>query len=83
VAFEAVFVAHLPGAGLTVPAEPLQAFGLHLVGDVFGGTDFGARHGQGGVGEGTGLVVEGVMMLEGGRMWWGGMKKGVTFKWQA
>jgi hypothetical protein len=47
VAFETVSVAHLKGVGLTVPAEALQAFAFHLVGDVFCGAYFGAKHGGG------------------------------------
>lgn len=54
VAFETVPVAHLTGAGLTVPAEALRAFAFHLVRDVFCGAYFGARHGGGFEGGRTG-----------------------------
>ena len=43
-ALEAVLVAALLLADLTVPAQPLQALRLHLVGDIFRGSDFRARH---------------------------------------
>ena len=39
VALEAVLVPALFFAHLAVPAEPLEALGLHFVGDVFGGAD--------------------------------------------
>jgi len=44
VTFEAVFVAHLAFADLTVPTETLETFGFHLVVEMFEGTGFGARH---------------------------------------
>ena len=46
-AFEAVLVAHLAGACLAVPAQPLEAFAFELVGQVFGAADLGSRHGGG------------------------------------
>ena len=48
VLFEAVLVAALFFADLAVPAEALEAFGFHFVGDVFGAADFGFWH-DGGV----------------------------------
>ena len=39
VALEAVLVAALFLADLAVPAQPLEALGLHLVGDILGGAD--------------------------------------------
>jgi hypothetical protein len=49
VLFEAVLVAALLAADLTVPSQPLEAFRLHLVGDVFRGAHFCFRHNGGGV----------------------------------
>lgn len=62
VAFEAVFVAALFGADLAVPPETLEAFGFHLVGEVFCGTDFGAGHSCGcwGGGKGRGSAEVGL-----------------------
>lgn len=47
-AFEAVLIAALFLAGLAVPAQALETFGLELVGDRFCCACFGARHGGGG-----------------------------------
>lgn len=44
-AFEAVLVSTLLLAFLAVPSKATQALGLHLVGDIFRGADFSARHG--------------------------------------
>jgi hypothetical protein len=44
---EAVLVAALLFADLAVPAQALQAFGFHFVGDIFGAADFGFGHGGG------------------------------------
>jgi len=44
VAFEAILVSTLLLTDLTVPSQPLKPFGLHLVGEVLGGSDFSARH---------------------------------------
>jgi len=53
-ALETIFISTLFLTDLTVPPQPLKALGLHLVGEVFRGTDFCARH------TGRGLVVNGV-----------------------
>jgi hypothetical protein len=45
VLFESVFVAHLALADLTVPAEALEAFGFHVVGEPFCAADFCFGHG--------------------------------------
>ena len=47
VLLEAVFVAALLFADLAVPAQALEAFGFHFVGDIFGAADFGFGHGGG------------------------------------
>ena len=47
VLFEAVLVAALLAADLTVPSQPLEAFRLHLVRDVFRAANFCFRHGGG------------------------------------
>jgi hypothetical protein len=47
VLLEAVLVAALLFADLTVPAQALEAFGFHFVGDIFGAADFGFGHGGG------------------------------------
>jgi len=41
VTFESVFVPTLFLADLTVPSQPLEALGLHLVGEVFGRSNYG------------------------------------------
>lgn len=46
-AFEAVGVAALLLAGLTVPAQALESFRLHLIRQILVGPDFCARHGDG------------------------------------
>lgn len=45
--FEAVLVSTLLFADLAVPAQALEAFGFHFVGDVFGASYFGFWHGGG------------------------------------
>lgn len=47
-AFKAVLVAALLRAHLAVPAEALEAFGFHLVGDLLRRAHFGAWHRGGG-----------------------------------
>ena len=43
---ETVFIAHLTLTDLTVPAQPLQALGLHIVGEPFCAADFCLGHGE-------------------------------------
>lgn len=45
--FESVLIATLLLAGRTIPAQTLQAFGLHLVAEPFRAAYFGFRHGGG------------------------------------
>jgi len=44
VALESILVPALFLADLTVPAQPLKSFGLHLVSDVLWRSDFCSRH---------------------------------------
>lgn len=71
-AFEAVGVAALLFAGLAVPAQALEAFGFHLVGEVFVGSYFGFGHGDGGAGRATLWFgwgrCEGMIGLDGDRL---------------
>lgn len=59
---EAVLVATLLLADLAVPAQALQAFRLHLVGDIFRAADFGFGHG-GGVAGGDAQIATGLIMM--------------------
>lgn len=43
VTLESVFVSTLLLADLTVPSQSLKSLGLHLVGEVFGGSDCGPQ----------------------------------------
>lgn len=55
-AFKAVLVAALLRAHLAVPAEALEAFGFHLVGDLLRRAHFGTWHRGGGCPEGLEVV---------------------------
>ena len=43
VTFESVVVSTLLLADLTVPSQSLKSLGLHLVGEIFGGSNYGPQ----------------------------------------